>query len=112
MTLVVSDSVPLDGAQTGGSRSPFLNYLNGEFAKLKVGQSFLVSEQQKCRELAALTARGILTNKGLASRIAWAHTRWSKLNGNKTRLRTRREGADDYRLHVVHNPQQQGEMNV
>ncbi len=90
--------------QTGSSRSPFLNFLFGEFAKLKPGASFLVC-QPELEHLAAATARGIVTPKSLATRVIWAYHRWAKLNGNTTRAKSRREGTQDYRIFIVRVPQ-------
>lgn len=101
MTIKIDENVTY-GA-TGSSRSPFLNYLFGEFRKMKPGASFLVS-QSKLEHLAAATARGIVTPKGLATRVCWAYQRWSKLNGNYNQAKYRREGETDYRVFIVKRP--------
>ena len=103
MTLKVDDNV--NWGATGSSRSPFLTYLFGEFGKMKPGASFLVS-QTKLEHLAAATARGIVTPKGLATRVCWAYQRWSKQNGNAYQAKYRREGETNYRVFIVRRPPQ------
>ncbi len=98
MTLEIDSNVPWGDA--GSSRSPFLNYLFGEFPKLHIGDSFKVN-QVKLQNLAESTARTIITPKGLATRVCWAYHRWAKANGNTTRAKYRRDGSTDYRVFIV-----------
>ncbi len=102
MTLKVDQNVTWGAA--GSSRSPFLNYLFGQFPALKPGASFLVC-QPELEHLAAATARGIVTPKSLAARVTWAYARWAKTNGNITRAKARRDGPTDYRIFIVRVPQ-------
>ncbi len=101
MTLIIDTDKTWGAA--GSSRSPFLNYLFGEFPDLKPGASFLVC-QPKLEHLAASTARGIVTPKGLATRVCWAYQRWSRLNGDECQAKYRREGETDYRVFIVLRP--------
>ncbi len=78
---------------------------------MKFGATFLVC-QPELEHLAEATARGIVTPKGLASRVCWAYARWAKLNGDSTRAKSRREGPTNYRIFIVRKETKQGEFNV
>ena len=110
MTIKVETDRQLMGP-TGRTRSPFLNYCNKEFAKMKAGDSFDVMKQAELVELAHATARNILTPRIIGQRVQWAFTTWSKLNGNRLAARVRRDGKD-YIIFIVPKPRKQGEFDV